>query len=77
MKIIRNGNPGLGVHTWMKAQGKEGFPYRLRTAPSARSYAEVVSQNYTLSPAALSSSLRKQLINEHGGLREALIFDVN
>ena len=60
----------------MKARSKAGYLYRLGTAPSARSNAEVISQKYTLSPVALSSSLRKQLINEHGGLREALICDV-
>ena len=44
---------------------------------STGSDAKAVSQNYTSFLVALSSILRKQLIKENGGLREALICDFN
>lgn len=56
----------------MKAQGK------ICELPlSTGSHAKTVGQNYTSFLAALSFILRKQLIKENGGLREALICDFN
>ena len=51
----------------MKAQDKAGLPCRLRTALSARSNAVAARQNHIPCPAALSTSLREQLLRKMEG----------
>ena len=56
---------------------RRGNPADLGTALSTGSNAKAVSQNHIPFLVALSSTLREQLVEEDGGLREALVCDVN